>query len=144
MECAYFSASLLSFIPEAWAKDGTYTKEAWPADAVLLNAEQTAEYWKVTPPTGKQIGVVEGAPAWVDIPPLSAEFVIALAEQKRAQLRGVADSEIEWRQDAVDAGIATEEEITDLAAWKKYRVLLMRVDAAAPAWPTIPEKSMGL
>lgn len=84
-------------------------------------------------------GVVEGAPAWVDIPPLSSQVVIAMAEQKRSQLRGVADSKIAWRQDAVDADIATDEEAAELAAWKKYRVLLMRVDTLAPVWPTAPE-----
>ncbi|EFB3321859.1 tail fiber assembly protein [Escherichia coli] len=33
-------------------------------------------------------------------------------------------------QDAVDLGIATEEESSLLAAWKKYRVLLNRVDTS--------------
>ncbi|HGH8123672.1 TPA: tail fiber assembly protein [Enterobacter kobei] len=139
MELAYFSPSLLVFIPETWAKDGTYTKDNWPADAFLLTAEQTAEYWKVTAQAGKELGVVEGVPAWVDIPPLSTEAMIALSEQNRAQLRAAADSEIEWRQDAVTEGIATEKETTELAEWKKYRVLLMRVDTAAPIWPTRPE-----
>lgn len=139
MELAYFSPSLLVFIPEAWAEDGTYTKDTWPVDAVLLTAEQAAKYWKVTPPDGKQLGVAEGAPAWVEVPPLSPEVVIAQAEQKRTQLRGVADSQIAWRQDAVDADIATDEEAAELAAWKKYRVLLMRVDTLAPVWPTAPE-----
>ncbi|MZK91741.1 tail fiber assembly protein [Citrobacter amalonaticus] len=61
----------------------------------------------------------------------------AAAEQK-AQLRIMADNEISWRQDAVDAGIATDEETVALADWKKYRVLLMRVDTAKPDWPTLP------
>ncbi|EKK4595233.1 tail fiber assembly protein, partial [Escherichia coli] len=46
-----------------------------------------------------------------------------------------------WRQDAVDAGIATDEETSILTEWKKYRVLLMRVDTStAPdiEWPTPP------
>ncbi|MGA3715764.1 tail fiber assembly protein, partial [Escherichia coli] len=46
--------------------------------------------------------------------------------------------EICWRQDAVDSGIASAEEINALAEWKKYRVLLMRVDISkAPdiEWP---------
>jgi hypothetical protein len=30
-------------------------------------------------------------------------------EQKKAKLRSIADAEISWRQDAVDAGIATKE-----------------------------------
>ncbi|HAW1857230.1 TPA: tail fiber assembly protein [Escherichia coli] len=63
---------------------------------------------------------------------------VAAAEQKKSQLRSVADAEIGWRQDAVDAGIATEEESAALLEWKKYRVLLMRVDTAAPEWPTPP------
>ncbi|MCW6599421.1 tail fiber assembly protein, partial [Yersinia ruckeri] len=50
--------------------------------------------------------------------------------------------EIAWRQDAVDTGIATKEEAASLAEWKKYRILLMRVDTStAPdiEWPLKPE-----
>ncbi|MDM3432117.1 tail fiber assembly protein [Citrobacter sp. Cb023] len=65
---------------------------------------------------------------------------IAEAEFRKAQLRAQADSEIAWRQDAVDAGIATEEETAALSEWKKYRVMLMRVDTSkAPdiKWPEL-------
>ncbi|EJR8196736.1 tail fiber assembly protein, partial [Escherichia coli] len=44
-------------------------------------------------------------------------------------------------QDAVDLEIATEEEKSFLASWKRYRVLLNRVDTSiAPdiEWPVIP------
>ncbi|NPF56150.1 tail fiber assembly protein, partial [Escherichia coli] len=44
-------------------------------------------------------------------------------------------------QDAADLEIATEEETLLLEAWKKYRVLLNRVDTStAPdiEWPTNP------
>ncbi|WP_281274797.1 tail fiber assembly protein [Kluyvera ascorbata] len=67
-----------------------------------------------------------------------SQDAVALAGQQKTTLRLVADAEIEWRQDAVGAGIATEEETVALAEWKKYRVLLMRVDTAAPDWPTPP------
>lgn len=63
---------------------------------------------------------------------------VAAAERKKAQLRGSADSEIAWRQDAVNSGIATEGETAALAEWIKYRVLLMRVDTTKPVWPTPP------
>ncbi|EIH6329739.1 tail fiber assembly protein [Escherichia coli] len=56
-----------------------------------------------------------------------------------SSLRAIADAEIAWRQDAVDVGIAKDEETVALAEWKKYRVLLMRVDTAKPVWPTHPE-----
>ncbi|EHA7715130.1 tail fiber assembly protein, partial [Escherichia coli] len=39
---------------------------------------------------------------------------------------------------AVDVGIATEVETAALTEWKKYRVLLMRVETADPEWPTPP------
>ncbi|EPJ1814220.1 tail fiber assembly protein, partial [Escherichia coli] len=44
-------------------------------------------------------------------------------------------------QDAVELELATEEENSLLEAWKKYRVLLNRVDTSvAPdiEWPTSP------
>ncbi|HHK9140284.1 TPA: tail fiber assembly protein, partial [Escherichia coli] len=44
-------------------------------------------------------------------------------------------------QDAVELELATEEETSLLEAWKKYRVLLNRVDTSvAPdiEWPTSP------
>lgn len=62
----------------------------------------------------------------------------ANAEQKKNALRSIADTEMAWLQDAVDAGIATEEETAALSEWKKYRVLLMRVDASNPVWPSSP------
>lgn len=76
------------------------------------------------------------------LPEPTQEELIAQAEQQKAALRQTADAEITWRQDAVDAGIATVEESAALAEWKTYRVLLMRVDTStAPGieWPTQPE-----
>ncbi|EAC1816030.1 tail fiber assembly protein [Escherichia coli] len=84
---------------------------------------------------------VDGLPEWVDAPPPSRDEQIATAERKRAELRITADSEIAWRQDAVDAGIETDDEANELAAWKKYRVLLMRIDTSKRPdieWPVIP------
>ncbi|ADO47394.1 tail fiber assembly protein [[Enterobacter] lignolyticus] len=66
---------------------------------------------------------------------------MAAAEQQKTALRTNADNAIAWRQDAVDTRIATAEETAALAEWKKYRVLLMRIDTSkAPAieWPTPP------
>ncbi|HHC0857871.1 TPA: tail fiber assembly protein, partial [Salmonella enterica] len=41
-------------------------------------------------------------------------------------------------QDAVDLVIATDEEKSQLAEWKKYRVLVNRVDTSNPDWPDVP------
>lgn len=80
--------------------------------------------------------------ALVNPAPTQTEMV-AQANQKKTALRVRADAEIEWRQYAVDKGIATEEESAALDEWSLYRVKLMRVDASkAPdvEWPTPPEE----
>lgn len=54
----------------------------------------------------------------------------------------VANASITPLQDAADLDIATDEEMESLRAWKKYRVLLNRVDTSkAPdiEWPDKPE-----
>ena len=79
-----------------------------------------------------------GFPVLVPYPELTKDEQQERAEQKRQSLKSVADTEISWRQDAVDAGIATEEETAALTEWKKYRVMLMRVDTSKPDWPTPP------
>ena len=79
-----------------------------------------------------------GFPVLAPYPELTKDEQQERAEQKRQTLKSVADTEISWRQDAVDAGIATEEETAALTEWKKYRVMLMRVDTSKPVWPTPP------
>lgn len=76
--------------------------------------------------------------AWVTDTAAQHAADVAAAEQKKSALRAATDAEIAWRQDAVDAGLVAEEETAALAEWKKYRVLLMRVDTANPVWPPQP------
>ncbi|EPR3711091.1 tail fiber assembly protein [Providencia stuartii] len=74
-------------------------------------------------------------------PPVSKEQLIAEAEQQKQSLLAEANNAIAPLQDAVDLGIATDEEKAKLTAWKKYRVLLNRVDIfLAPDidWPQKP------
>ncbi|HAT3770004.1 TPA: tail fiber assembly protein, partial [Citrobacter freundii] len=48
---------------------------------------------------------------------------------KEKELRiSEASAKISPLQDAVDLGMATDEEVVQLTEWKKYRVLLNRVD----------------
>lgn len=74
-------------------------------------------------------------------PPISKEQHIAEAELQKQILLSEAAEAIAPLQDAVDLDIATDEEITLLNEWKKYRVLLNRVDTSlAPdiKWPQKP------
>ncbi|NRF60575.1 tail fiber assembly protein [Citrobacter braakii] len=126
-----------SFYPEA-LKEVYISAGSWPENGVDVDDETMTTFTSAAP-KGKTLGFdKKGNPAWIDIPPLSAEQQIVQAEQKRTTLRSIADNEISWRQDAYDAEIATAEETAALSEWKKYRVLLMRVDTAKPEWPTPP------
>ncbi|MEY1162549.1 tail fiber assembly protein [Providencia manganoxydans] len=74
-------------------------------------------------------------------PPISKEQLIAEAEQQKQSLLAEANNAIAPLQDAVDLGMAIDEEEAQLTAWKKYRVLLNRVDiSTAPEinWPEKP------
>ncbi|HHH2219299.1 TPA: tail fiber assembly protein [Yersinia enterocolitica] len=137
---ALFSPSLVAFIPDYMAVDGSYSTEI-SGSLVAVTDEELAIYWRQIPPVGKTLGVAIGRPIWVDLPPPLPEELIDSAIAKKNQLKAVADSEIDWRQDAVDGSYAEGNEATELAAWKKYRVLLMRIDTSkAPdiIWPLTP------
>lgn len=114
-----------------------------PPDVIEIGQAIFNEYSE-SPPSGKcRVAGEDGLPSWIDMPAPTQEEIIAANEDKRAALRVIADSEIAWRQDSVDAGIATEEETAALLEWKKYRVLLMRVDSSSPdqiVWPDAPAK----
>ncbi|TDB61668.1 tail fiber assembly protein [Photorhabdus khanii] len=67
---------------------------------------------------------------------------IKQAEQQRATLCQQANEAATLLQYAVDTELASEEEKAQLLSWKKYLVLLSRVDISlAPdvEWPRIPE-----
>lgn len=69
------------------------------------------------------------------------EELIAKAEEQKQSLMSVAADAIAPLQDASELGMATEVELTTLTLWKRYRVMLNRVDiSAAPdiEWPEQP------
>ncbi|HCD6548756.1 TPA: tail fiber assembly protein [Escherichia coli] len=79
--------------------------------------------------------------AWVKDTEAEKLFRIREAEETKNNLMQVASEHIAPLQDAADLEIATEEETSLLEAWKKYRVLLNRVDTStAPdiEWPVNP------
>lgn len=136
MQKYVFSAKKNAFFPVE-LKSSYQKAGEWPNDGIEIEDSVATEFMQ-EPPEGKYRNVIAGMPAWVDIPPPTQEELSAVAELKKANLRMRTDSEINWRQDAVDAGVATEEETAALSEWKRYRVLLMRVDTEKPVWPTTP------
>ncbi|MEX0447967.1 tail fiber assembly protein [Xenorhabdus sp. SGI246] len=79
---------------------------------------------------------------WVTDIAAQQEYEVQQAEYEKRQLLNAATEKIAICQDAVDLDMATEEEKAALVVWKKYRVLLNRVDCStAPdiAWPEPPK-----
>ena len=67
-------------------------------------------------------------------------FRIREAEEKKARLIQEATDNIAILQDAVNLEIATTEENSQLDSWRKYRVLVSRIDTStAPdiVWPEL-------
>ncbi|HDT5219229.1 TPA: tail fiber assembly protein [Enterobacter roggenkampii] len=107
-----------------------------PVDAIEIDAD---EYHRLLEGQQNGLEITPGA----DGSPVLTEPVIdyvAQAQQVKNSLRLTADAEISWRQDTVDAGIATAGETAALTEWKRYRVLLMRVDTSKAPNITWPEK----
>lgn len=78
---------------------------------------------------------------WVTDNDAQKAALVAQAEQEKAQRLEEANVAITYLQEAVDVDLATEAETAALQEWKKYRVLLNRVDTStAPDidWPQKP------
>lgn len=116
---------------------------SWPKDGIDVD---DAVFYEFTgePPAHKIRAVDDdGCPVWSDIPPVTHEMAVAAAEEKKSMLILGASESITPLQDAVELGMATDAEKSRFDAWRKYRVLLTRVDTSlAPDvnWPDVPEK----
>ena len=123
---AFYDTAINRDIPEDAIN---ITEQAW-ADLLSGQAE------------GKLIACgADMRPCLTEQPLPTAEELISQAEDKRSRLRAEADAAIQPLQDASDLGIATDEEASQLIAWKKYRVMLMRIntkEAEEIIWPEQP------
>ena len=68
------------------------------------------------------------------------QYEVNQASAKKNQLIAEATAQISYLQDAVDTDIATNEETELFAKWKKYRVLLNRIDVNQAPNINYPEK----
>lgn len=136
------------FIPEYLKEDGTYTDDTWPASAVLMTEDETVTYWRQSPPDDKQIGVVNGRPAWVDLPPLTKEQRLGQLEQKKADVLAMAASKITiWQTKLFMKRDLSIEENAQLNAWIDYIDMLESIDISdnedgeLPSPPTFQNKA---
>ncbi|ASG16341.1 tail fiber assembly protein [Salmonella enterica] len=76
--------------------------------------------------------------AWVKDEAAEKAAQLRQAEETKSRLLQMASEKIAPLQDAVDLDIATDDEKAQLDEWKKYRVLVNRVDTTSPDWPDVP------
>ncbi|YCI31331.1 tail fiber assembly protein [Erwinia sp. PK3-005] len=96
---------------------------------------------------GKMIAPdADGRPILINRPAPTSEQLIGIANTEKEQRLNAATTTIAPLQDAVDLGMATDKGKESLEEWKKYRVLLNRVDTStAPdiEWPVEPSSQAG-
>lgn len=77
--------------------------------------------------------------AWVKDQEAEHRAAVAQAEEDKKRLLQESTLNINTLQDAVDLGMATDDEVALLTEWKKYRILVSRVEPSeAPGieWPS--------
>lgn len=138
----YYSAIENAFYP-AEMQVSYKNAGSWPDKGKWVGESVFTEFAISPVPEGKiRVAGKNGLPKWGDLPKPTKEQLIAEAEQQKQSLLVEANNAIAPLQDAVDLDMATDEEKAQLTAWKKYRVLLNRVDTStAPDidWPQKPE-----
>ncbi|MBA7934017.1 tail fiber assembly protein [Klebsiella sp. RHBSTW-00215] len=78
---------------------------------------------------------------WINDLDAKKQADISSAVEILKELMKKANEKIAPLNDAIELGIQTEDEVTQLIEWKKYRIALSRIDInSAPeiAWPEIP------
>ncbi|EPC8046418.1 tail fiber assembly protein [Yersinia enterocolitica] len=141
---ALFSPVLATFIPDNMAVDGSYSPDITD-NLIAVSNEELSMYWRQEPPTGKMLGVVDGRPAWVDLPPLTTEQLaeikainVTQAKIDKSKLISDASNKIETLKDRIEAG---QDKAAELKLWKLYRIALDDIDVStAPdvEWPVAP------
>ncbi|EIH4402590.1 tail fiber assembly protein [Enterobacter roggenkampii] len=136
-----FSATMNHFYPvsliNSYKASGTL-----PDDAIEIEDSISNEFLDV-PPQGKRRGVVDGLPAWVNIPPPSHEELVQIAENNRQRLLAHADAVmLDWRTELM-LGEISDANKARLLAWMAYKNEVKAVDVTtAPGhvnWPVPPE-----
>ena len=137
----YYSAARNAFYPEACRDNYINSVAGWPDDAQAVG-EGVYQYLIQRVTEGKIIVADDnGYPVLADRPAPTPEQLMAQAEDERKRLLTLATEKIAPLQDAAELDMASDEERAALTAWRKYRVLLNRVDTSATdiTWPEVPE-----
>jgi hypothetical protein len=123
-----------------YAATDEYGKVVSVTDDGTLFFPKNFSAWEVEKDKAPANFLTEGDNATIIDGVYSVDYVKS-AEAQKTILLSEATATIGPLQDAVDLGMATDEENVQLKAWKKYRVLVNRVNPSkAPkiVWPQVP------
>lgn len=135
-----FSATTTGFSPVSML-DSCEQVGTLPEDLVDVSNEDYTTYTGPAPEGKTRGSNKKGQPAWGDIPSSTPEQQRSQAAYRKQNDMAEASAVITPLQDALDTGIATDDETRQLTAWKMYRALLSRInpgDAAGIKWPDKP------
>ncbi|HIC7814046.1 TPA: tail fiber assembly protein [Enterobacter ludwigii] len=113
----------------------------WPDDYVKVIDEDYDSFMAGQTEGKVIVSDKNGYPVLAEPPAPTHEDRVALAHSQKTSLMQAANNIITPLEDASELGIATEEEAAALLRWKRYRVMLNRVDVTtAPdiEWPERP------
>lgn len=129
-----------SFFPNEMISE--YIENGWDLDDAIDVSDDVYARFQ-SPPLGKIRSTdSEGMPCWIDVPDPTHDELLAMAEQRKLRHISEANLFIAPLQYAVDLEIVTTQEVEKLNDWKKYRILLNRIDTStAPniIWPSQAE-----
>ncbi|HAT7555759.1 TPA: tail fiber assembly protein [Citrobacter freundii] len=136
-----FSPSTRGFYPEPMRE--IYEQAAsLPPDTIVVS-EDVRNTYNNTPPSGKCMIVVDGLPAWGDIPPPSHDELIKVVEAERVRLLSHVDTiTADWRTELTLGDISDSDKAL-LSLWMAYKREVKAIPAEAAIatgfkWPSLP------
>lgn len=115
----------------------------WPEDGVSITEDDATQFNGGNTPSGKMLGMVGGKLAWVDLPPLTPDEVLAQAEVEKQNRIDAANGYMNSKQWPGKAAIGRlkGDELSQYNLWLDYLDALEAVDTStAPDidWPSPP------
>ncbi len=135
-----FSATENAFYPyelrESYEAAGT-----WPEKGINVDESVFFEFTQNVP-DGKMRGSdKKGNPVWVDVPPMTHEQYVAIAESQKQALIAEASEKTELWRTQLMLGIITDEDKASLKEWMLYVQKVQALDVSTDAdiiWPVKP------
>lgn len=115
----------------------------WPKDGIEISDEDAIKFNGSNQPTGKELGLVDGALAWVDLAAPTQEELVAEAVTKKTGLIADVNSHTKIWQTQLLLGMITDDDKAKLVVWMKYAQEVQAIDTSlAPdiVWPDVPKE----